>query len=40
MDLLIAATARAHKLTLATLNLRHFGMIDGITVEDWSSPHA
>lgn len=38
MDLLIAATARAHNLTVATLNLRHFGMIDGITVEDWSQP--
>jgi len=38
LDLLIAATAHAHGLTVATLNLRHFGMIDGITVEDWSQP--
>jgi predicted nucleic acid-binding protein len=38
MDLLIAAAAHAHNLTVATLNLRHFGMIEGLTVEDWSKP--
>ena len=34
-DLLIAATARAHNLTLATLNIRHFEGL-GINVENWS----
>ena len=38
MDLLIAATAIAHKLTLATLNARHFQGIIGLEVEDWSAP--
>ena len=37
-DLLIAATARAHGLTLATLNVRHFRGLPGLTVEDWSQP--
>lgn len=36
MDLLIAAAAHTHNLIVATLNLRHFGMIDGLRVEDWS----
>ena len=35
-DLLIAATAKAHGLILATLNLRHFNGIEGLAVEDWS----
>ena len=35
-DLLIAATAKAHGLILATLNLRHFNGIEGLPVEDWS----
>ncbi len=35
-DLLIAATARAHGLILATLNARHFQRIEGLEVEDWS----
>jgi predicted nucleic acid-binding protein len=35
-DLLIAATARTHGLTLATLNIRHFRNLPGVTVEDWS----
>ena len=35
-DLLIAATALVHKLTLATCNVRHFEGIDGLPVEDWS----
>lgn len=38
LDLLIAATAKAHNLIVATLNLRHFQVIQGITVEDWSKP--
>ena len=35
-DLLIAATARAHGLALATLNARHFQGLPGLAVEDWS----
>jgi predicted nucleic acid-binding protein len=35
-DLLIAATAMAHHLVLATLNVRHFAGIEGLAVEDWS----
>src|SRR5688572_15992896 len=35
-DFLLAATAIAHGLILATLNYRHFGEIEGLAVEDWS----
>jgi predicted nucleic acid-binding protein len=35
-DLLIAATAKIHGLTVATLNVRHFTGLDGVAVEDWS----
>jgi tRNA(fMet)-specific endonuclease VapC len=35
-DLLIAATAKSHRLILATLNYRHFEGIEGLAVEDWS----
>ena len=35
-DLLIAATALVHGLTLATCNVRHFEGIESLTVEDWS----
>ncbi len=35
-DFLIAATAKAHGLALATLNFRHFSSIEGVAVEDWS----
>jgi tRNA(fMet)-specific endonuclease VapC len=38
LDLLIAATAKAKGLILATLNIRHFNVIPGINVEDWSQP--
>lgn len=38
LDLLIAATAQAHNLIVATLNVRHFALMTGITVEDWSQP--
>ena len=38
MDLLIAATAKTHHLTVATLNYRDFARIPGLAVEDWSSP--
>jgi len=37
LDLLIAATAMHHDLILATLNARHFGQIEGLRWEDWSS---
>ena len=35
-DLLIAATALVHELTLATCNVRHFEGLKGLSVEDWS----
>ncbi len=38
MDLLIAATAKANNLIVATLNTNDFHAIKGITVEDWSKP--
>jgi len=34
-DLLIAATALAHDLTLVTHNLREFSRIAGLKIEDW-----
>lgn len=37
LDLLIAATAISHGLTLATLNVRHFKGLPGLLVEDWST---
>lgn len=36
-DLLIAATAKVHSLTVATLNTRDFSRIEGIVWEDWSA---
>ena len=36
-DLLIAATAKAHGMTVATLNSSAFGKIEGVMWEDWSS---
>ena len=39
-DALIAATALAHGLTLATRNTRHFGAIPGLTVENWFEPRS
>ena len=36
-DLLIAATAWAHSLTVATLDTAHFTDIEGVVVEDWST---
>ncbi len=38
MDLLIAATARANNLIVATLNTSDFHAVPGISVEDWSKP--
>ena len=35
-DLLIAASASWQGLTLATLNARHFSLIEGLNWEDWS----
>jgi predicted nucleic acid-binding protein len=35
-DLLIAATAKTHHLTVATLNPRHFLGLHQVAVEDWS----
>jgi predicted nucleic acid-binding protein len=37
-DLLIAATALHHGLTLATGNTAHFSRIPGLTLEDWTKP--
>jgi tRNA(fMet)-specific endonuclease VapC len=37
MDLLIAATARAHDLILVTHNVRDFAPIGGLKLEDWEA---
>lgn len=37
LDLLIAATAIHHDLTLVTNNLRHFSLVEGLSLEDWSA---
>ena len=37
-DLLIAATALEHGLTMVTANRRHFDPVPGLTVVDWSMP--
>jgi tRNA(fMet)-specific endonuclease VapC len=34
-DLLIAAIARAHNLTLVTANIREFSRIEGLQIENW-----
>lgn len=36
LDLLVASTAMAHDLTLATCNYRDFECIPGLKVEDWT----
>jgi predicted nucleic acid-binding protein len=38
MDLLIAATALVHNLTLVTHNTQDFVNIDGLTMVDWLEP--
>jgi tRNA(fMet)-specific endonuclease VapC len=38
MDLLIAATALVHNLTLVTHNTQDFANIDGLTIVDWLEP--
>jgi tRNA(fMet)-specific endonuclease VapC len=35
MDMLIAGTALAHRGVLVTRNVREFGRVPGLTVEDW-----
>lgn len=35
-DLLIAATALEHQMTLVTHNVREFRRVDGLMVEDWT----
>ena len=37
-DLLLAATALAHDLTMVTRNVRHFDRIPGLQVENWFDP--
>jgi len=37
LDLVIAATAVWNNLTLATLNVRRFALIEGLRRENWSS---
>lgn len=39
-DLLIAATALAHKLTLVTHNVKHFRPVPGLRVQDWTEAGA
>lgn len=36
-DLIIAATARHHGLIVATLNIKDFSNIPGLTVENWGT---
>jgi tRNA(fMet)-specific endonuclease VapC len=36
-DLQIAAIARHHRLTLVTHNLREFGRVAGLVLEDWEA---
>ena len=36
-DLMIAATARAHDLTLVTHNVREFSRVVGLKIEDWEA---
>ena len=38
MDLMIAATARVHQLTLVTNNLSHFGRVPELPMENWLEP--
>ncbi|MEO5334590.1 MAG: type II toxin-antitoxin system VapC family toxin [Magnetococcus sp. YQC-5] len=36
-DMLIAAVALAHDVTLVTHNVREFSRVDGLNIEDWLS---
>ena len=37
-DLIIAATALAHKLPFITANAKHFAWIDGLALSNWRNP--
>jgi len=37
-DLLIAATAMVHNLTVVTHNQRHFATVPGLSLQDWLVP--
>jgi tRNA(fMet)-specific endonuclease VapC len=37
-DLLIAAIARTHGITLVTHNIGEFSRVSGLRVEDWLAP--
>ncbi|MFN8626208.1 MAG: type II toxin-antitoxin system VapC family toxin [Candidatus Binatia bacterium] len=37
-DLIVAATARAHKLVLVSHNVAEFARVSGLSVEDWEVP--
>jgi tRNA(fMet)-specific endonuclease VapC len=37
-DLMIAAIALAHDLTLVTHNQKEFGRVQGLKIEDWETP--
>jgi tRNA(fMet)-specific endonuclease VapC len=37
-DLLIAATAVHHGLTLVTHNIRDYANVPGLAIEDWLAP--
>jgi tRNA(fMet)-specific endonuclease VapC len=37
MDVLIAATALSHNLTLVTNNEKHFSRIPGVAVANWAT---
>jgi len=38
MDLLIAATAVVHNLTVVTHNQKHFTTVPGLNLQDWLAP--
>ncbi len=37
-DLLIAATAMVHNLTVVTHNQKHFATVPGLSLQDWLAP--
>ncbi|HZZ82764.1 MAG TPA: type II toxin-antitoxin system VapC family toxin [Gemmataceae bacterium] len=38
MDLLNAATALVHNMTMVTHNVADYSMIPGLTIDDWQTP--
>ncbi len=38
VDLMIAAVALEHDLTLVTHNVKHFAAVPGLRIDDWLSP--